>query len=181
MEFFTRIFIVNDLPVRLTAASDGRIILSLDISMAGPDEAALKTEDEHYRKMPEVIRSLWEQAKEYFCGGREYFTIPFCYSRSLKPTSFQQSVWEALEGIPYGTTLTYGELARRLGRPGASRAVGHALHRNPHSLLRPCHRVVSATGPGGFAGGEVLKRLLLAIEQNPESGSEGIRKSKKQG
>jgi len=85
-------------------------------------------------------------------------------------TSFQRSVWEALGAIPWGATVTYGELAARLGREGAARAVGGAVARNPVAILVPCHRVVGANGaPTGYAGGVERKRALLAIERAPRA------------
>lgn len=80
-------------------------------------------------------------------------------------TPFQQRTWEALRTIPAGRTITYGELAVRVGRPGAARAVGAAVARNPVSIVVPCHRVVGAGGSlTGYAGGLAAKRRLLAIE-----------------
>mgnify|MGYP001128709595 CR=1 FL=1 len=80
-------------------------------------------------------------------------------------TPFQRRTWEALRAIPAGTTLTYGELAARVGHPGAARAVGAAVARNPVSIVVPCHRVVGAGGSlTGYAGGLATKRRLLAIE-----------------
>ena len=85
----------------------------------------------------------------------------------LRPTGtpFQLNVWEALRRIPYGETVTYGELARRIGRPPAARAVGSANHHNPLPIVVPCHRVIGADGTlTGYAGGLVVKRALLALE-----------------
>lgn len=80
-------------------------------------------------------------------------------------TPFQEEVWAALRRVPAGTTVTYGELAARLGRPGASRAVGHASGQNPVAIVVPCHRVVGARGAlAGYAGGLEKKRWLLAHE-----------------
>ncbi len=80
-------------------------------------------------------------------------------------TAFQRRVWEALREIPHGETLSYAELAARVGRPGAARAVGAAVARNPISIVVPCHRVVGADGSlTGYAGGVERKRALLGIE-----------------
>lgn len=80
-------------------------------------------------------------------------------------TAFQQQVWRLLSHIPYGATRTYGDIAKDLGNAGLARAVGRACNRNPLPLIIPCHRVVSSSGLGGFAGGAQLKRWLLAFEQ----------------
>lgn len=98
---------------------------------------------------------------EYLVGKRRTFDLP------LKPqgTPFQQKVWSALADIPYGQTITYGELARRVGCPKGSRAVGQANHRNPLPILLPCHRVVGAGGTlTGYGGGLELKQWLLRLE-----------------
>jgi methylated-DNA-[protein]-cysteine S-methyltransferase len=85
--------------------------------------------------------------------------------RFVEGTAFQRSVWTALRDIPLGETISYAEMARRVGKPGASRAVGSALGRNPLPILYPCHRVIAADGTiGGFGGGLPMKRLLLNAE-----------------
>lgn len=101
------------------------------------------------------------QLREYFAGARRTFDLP------LAPhgTAFQQRVWTALRAIPYGETRTYGELAAAIGSPNASRAVGMANHRNPISIVIPCHRVIGANGTlTGYAGGLEIKQKLLALE-----------------
>ena len=84
--------------------------------------------------------------------------------RLIGGTPFQRAIWEAVLSIPYGTTISYAELAHRAGRPGAARAVGQAVGSNPIPLLIPCHRVVGADGLGGFGGGLPMKRALLKQE-----------------
>jgi methylated-DNA-[protein]-cysteine S-methyltransferase len=104
------------------------------------------------------------QLDEYFAGSRATFDL------ALAPagTPFQQRVWAELARIPAGTTVTYGELARRAGRPGAARAVGAAVGRNPVSIVVPCHRVVGSDGAlTGYAGGIARKAFLLALEGAP--------------
>ncbi len=101
------------------------------------------------------------QVLEYFKGRRTRFEL------ELAPagTPFQQAVWKELLRIPHGTTCSYGELAKRLGKPGASRAVGSANGRNPICLIIPCHRVIASDGGlGGFAFGVELKSRLLKME-----------------
>ena len=101
------------------------------------------------------------QLREYFEGRRTRFELPL----RAAGTPFQQSVWGALAEIPFGETRSYGELARRLGRPGASRAVGAANGRNPLSIVVPCHRVIGSDGSlTGYAGGQPAKQWLLDHE-----------------
>lgn len=102
------------------------------------------------------------QLDEYFAGVRQHFELP------LHPvgTPFQLEVWEELRRIPYGATISYGELARRIGKPRAMRAVGAANGRNPLPIVLPCHRVIGADGSlTGFGGGLPTKRYLLGLEQ----------------
>lgn len=103
-----------------------------------------------------------DQLEAYFAGERQDFDLPL----AAKGTAFQHEVWTALREIPYGTTTTYGALARQLGRPvGAARAVGACNGRNPIGIVVPCHRVIGATGNIiGYAGGLDRKRWLLAHE-----------------
>jgi len=101
------------------------------------------------------------QLREYFAGKRQSFSLPL----DPRGTTFQKSVWTALLAIPFGETRTYGELARQLGTPTASRAVGAANGRNPLSIVVPCHRVIGSTGKlTGFAGGLDAKAYLLRLE-----------------
>ncbi len=101
------------------------------------------------------------QLAEYFAGTRTGFDVPM----ELGGTEFQSNVWAALREIPFGETISYAELARRVGRPDAMRAVGQANGRNPLAVVVPCHRVVSADGSlGGYGGGLDRKRWLLDHE-----------------
>lgn len=103
-----------------------------------------------------------KQLKEYFAGQREDFALPL----SFGGTEFQRMVWEGLLAIPYGETVSYGQLADRLGRPTASRAVGLANGKNPISIIVPCHRVIGSTGGlTGYGGGVERKRRLLDFER----------------
>lgn len=102
-----------------------------------------------------------DQLRAYFAGELQNFALP------LVPdgTDFQQQVWRELRRIPYGRTISYGELARRIGKPSASRAVGAANGRNPLPIIVPCHRVIGSNGSlTGFAGGLAIKEALLALE-----------------
>jgi methylated-DNA-[protein]-cysteine S-methyltransferase len=112
-------------------------------------------------KKNSVLTTTESQLREYFVGTRTSFDVP------LAPTGteFQRSVWHQLLKIPYGKSITYGEQARRLGRPKSARAVGAANGKNPIGIIIPCHRVLGASGSlTGFAGGIELKRKLLALE-----------------
>ena len=107
------------------------------------------------------------QLEEYFAGERQHFELP------LHPigTPFQLEVWQELRRIPYGVTISYGELARRIGKPQAMRAVGAANGRNPLPIVVPCHRVIGADGSlTGFGGGLPIKRQLLGLEQSLPAG-----------
>jgi methylated-DNA-[protein]-cysteine S-methyltransferase len=107
------------------------------------------------------LRAAVTQLAEYFTGKRRRFELPL----APRGTAFQLGVWRALTDIPYGQTISYGELARRIGRPSASRAVGLANGANPLPIVVPCHRVIGADGSlTGFGGGLPIKRKLLALE-----------------
>ena len=106
-------------------------------------------------------RLVARELQEFMRGARRAFSFPI----RTAGTAFEEQVWNAVRRIPFGTTATYGAIARRLGRPGAARAVGSANGRNPIPIVIPCHRVVAAGGGlGGYGGGLELKRRLLALE-----------------
>ncbi|MCC7420224.1 MAG: methylated-DNA--[protein]-cysteine S-methyltransferase [Planctomycetaceae bacterium] len=145
----------------LVALSDGSFLTGLYLPQHkgwnGPDKAWVRSEA--------PFSAVRDQLAEYFAGSRQEFDI----SLSSEGTSFQRQVWRELQRIPFGTTITYAELARRIGQPGASRAVGNANGRNPISILVPCHRVVGADGRlTGYAGGVEKKRWLLAFERGEQ-------------
>ncbi|HUL02217.1 MAG TPA: methylated-DNA--[protein]-cysteine S-methyltransferase [Gemmatimonadales bacterium] len=109
----------------------------------------------------EVLALARRQLEEYFAGSRTTFELPL----ALAGTPFELRVWEMLQRIPYGTTTSYGELARRLDEPSASRAVGTANARNPIPIIVPCHRVIGANGDlTGYGGGLDRKLWLLEHE-----------------
>ena len=110
----------------------------------------------------EVLVQTIAQLTEYFAGARRIFDVPL----GLHGTEFQQRVWRTLLDIPHGTTWSYGELARAIGKPSASRAVGAANGKNPISIIVPCHRVIGANGDlTGYGGGMPAKRWLLGHER----------------
>jgi methylated-DNA-[protein]-cysteine S-methyltransferase len=109
-----------------------------------------------------VLEQAARELDEYFAGARRRFDI------TLEPrgTAFQQAAWQVLRQIPYGTTISYAEQARRLGDPAKARAAGAADGRNPLSIIVPCHRVVATSGAlTGFAGGVEAKSWLLTFER----------------
>lgn len=109
-----------------------------------------------------LLRALRAQVSDYFDGSLTRFDLPL----APRGSAFQQAVWQALLAIPHGATVSYGELAARLGRPAAVRAVGAAIGRNPLSIVIPCHRVVGKGGDlTGYAGGLPRKAALLALER----------------
>lgn len=111
---------------------------------------------------PEHNRGIEKQLREYFAGERQQFDLTY----DLRGTEFQVRVWKELQKIPYGQTITYGELARRVGGPTYSRAVGGANNKNPIGIIVPCHRVIGHDGKlVGYAGGLDMKRKLLQLER----------------
>jgi len=107
------------------------------------------------------VREAARQLEAYFARGRTDFDVRL----DPRGTPFQQRVWQELQKIPYGETVSYGELAKRIGQPSAARAVGAANGANPIPIIIPCHRAVGADGSlTGFGGGLPVKRKLLALE-----------------
>jgi len=144
-----------DSPIgRLVLECDGDVLIGIWL----PPATARKS-----RAVGDVLPVLKEtatQLDEYFAGERTEFDVPM----ELDGTEFQRDVWAELARIPYGKTISYGELARRVGRPKGPRAVGQANGRNPIPIIVPCHRVLASNGIGGYGGGLPMKRALLAVE-----------------
>jgi methylated-DNA-[protein]-cysteine S-methyltransferase len=144
---------------RLLLCSDGAALtgLYMDVPSGMPPGAGPWALDPNGGPLPQARRQL----EEYFEGSRREFVLPL----RLHGTDFQRRVWSELLQIPYGTTWSYGELARRINNPNASRAVGLANGRNPISIFVPCHRVIGADGSlTGYGGGLERKQWLLAHE-----------------
>ena len=142
--------------VTVEAVEEGVILCG---THRAPGDVARKVDSAAARRH---LESTLEALVEYFSGTRHEFD-----DLSLAPegTFFQKSVWNELRRIPYGTTTTYGDLARRVGRPSAARAVGAANGQNPIGIIQPCHRVIGADGRlTGFAGGLAMKAWLLRHE-----------------
>jgi methylated-DNA-[protein]-cysteine S-methyltransferase len=139
--------------------------------LAGDEQALLQVhfQSGRHRLRPQpqwrhggaALRAAVVQLEQYFAGHRRSFDLAL----RLKGTPFQQRVWAELQRIPYGETLSYGELARRLGLSGGARAVGLANGSNPVPIIVPCHRVIGSDGSlTGFGGGLPIKRALLSLE-----------------
>jgi methylated-DNA-[protein]-cysteine S-methyltransferase len=144
-----------DTPVgRLVLESDGDVLIGLWLPNSGRQAGG------DGRDAPPVLKDAATQLEEYFARERTGFDIPM----ELDGTEFQKEVWAELSRIPYGETISYGELARRVGRPRGPRAVGQANGKNPIAIIVPCHRVVAGNGIGGYGGGLPLKRALLTLE-----------------
>jgi methylated-DNA-[protein]-cysteine S-methyltransferase len=123
------------------------------------------------------LKGAIAQVDEYFHGKRKQFSLPLC----LEGTDFQKEAWQQLIGIPYGKTATYGEVAAAIGRPEAARAVGQANHRNPISIIVPCHRVIGSGGRlVGYGGGLWRKEWLLSHERGNAAGGEAGRPSRRE-
>jgi len=145
----------------VTAGGRGVVRLVLPGQAEAPAEVASRRVGAADPAAEAVAERAARELAEYTAGRRRTFTVGVCLDGL---SAFQRTVSRALRRVPYGRTVTYGDLARRAGRPGAARAVGQALARNPVPILVPCHRVVSADGPGGFGAGAAMKRRLLALE-----------------
>ena len=148
-----------DTPVgRLVLESDGDVLIGIWL----PSAAAVpsKTARGNGHDAPPVLKDAATQLDEYFARERTQFEVPM----ELDGTEFQKEVWRELSRIPYGETISYGELARRVGRPKGPRAVGQANGKNPIPIIVPCHRVLASNGIGGYGGGLPMKRALLAVE-----------------
>jgi methylated-DNA-[protein]-cysteine S-methyltransferase len=143
---------------RLLLTSDGTALTGLSME---PSRKAQSTDGWSEDPTVAPLSAALRQLGEYFAGTRREFDLPL----RMRGTEFQQRVWRELTEIPYGQTWSYGELAKRIDNPSASRAVGLANGRNPISILVPCHRVIGADGSlTGYGGGLERKRWLLAHE-----------------
>jgi methylated-DNA-[protein]-cysteine S-methyltransferase len=154
----TRYWYEIDSPVgRLFLAGDAAALTRVHFQSPGSRLRA----DPAWRYDGAAFATVSAELEEYFAGTRRAFSVGV----ALEGTDFQRKVWQALQAIPYGTTISYGELARRIGRPESARAVGLANGANPVPIIVPCHRVIGADGSlTGFGGGLDTKRTLLELE-----------------
>jgi len=143
---------IIDSPIgKLTLVSDGNGLTGLYFGEKGEQSAP-----------DEILLQAGKQLNEYFKGERKEFSLKTAKSG----TDFQLKIWNELAKIPYGSTISYGELARRAGNPKACRAAGMANNRNPISIIIPCHRVIGANKKlVGYGGGLEIKEFLLKLEK----------------
>lgn len=145
-------------PITLVRDDEGRLVgCYMEQQRHRPDDERFGPRDDA------AFTDVASQLAEYFAGERQEFEVALSFERG---TPFQQQVWRGLCEIPYGETISYGELAARIGQPTASRAVGLANGRNPIGIIVPCHRVVGANGAlTGYGGGLERKQVLLDLER----------------
>jgi methylated-DNA-[protein]-cysteine S-methyltransferase len=160
----TLAFVEIDSPVgKLRLAGDGQQLRVLSF-VNGKSSAPL---DETWRRHEAPLRGAIEELRAYFAGELREFTMPL----APRGTPFQLRVWNELTRIPYGETISYRELAERIGNPKASRAVGLANGCNPIAIIVPCHRVIGANGKlTGYGGGLPIKERLLSFERHHSAG-----------
>ncbi|MGW7557403.1 methylated-DNA--[protein]-cysteine S-methyltransferase [Streptomyces rimosus] len=156
-------------PLTLVAEGDALVGLYMtDQRHRPPQESFGLPEDITEPPFAAVVRQL----RAYFDGTLTDFDLPL----APRGTPFQRRVWDALREIPYGATLSYGQLAERLGKPSAARAVGLANGKNPIGIIIPCHRVIGASGSlTGYGGGLDRKRRLLSFERGGAERGDGAR------
>lgn len=135
---------------RIKITADDELILSIDFTDDAPAAGGNA-----------LCERAAKELREYFSGKRKTFDLPL----KKAPSAFAQRVYDEAMKIPFGETASYGELARAAGSPGAARAAGSALSKNPHIIVVPCHRVIRQNGePGRYTGGDEKKIALLAFE-----------------
>jgi methylated-DNA-[protein]-cysteine S-methyltransferase len=162
-------YVYLDTPIgTLLIAGNASAVLRIQFPIDG---AAAQPEAGWEQSQRGPVGEAVRQLREYFAGQRTEFDLPL----EARGTEFQRSVWRQLQEIPYAATISYGELARRVGNPKASRAVGSANGANPLPIVIPCHRVIARNGTlGGFGGGLPTKQALLALEQEASIGNGAV-------
>jgi methylated-DNA-[protein]-cysteine S-methyltransferase len=164
-----KLFCYVDSPIgRLMLTSDGTSLtgLYMDVSKNKPAKQHRPGDDWTQNATQGPLPLVTRQLQEYFAGKRRKFDLPL----DMQGTEFQKRVWRELREIPFGETWSYGQLAKRIDNPNASRAVGLANGRNPIAVIVPCHRVIGADGSlTGFGGGLERKEWLLSHEGQPRT------------
>lgn len=145
----------------LTLSADERAVTGLSFTPdASPDSFRMG------KKHSDILYEAYSELREYFDGKRRVFNVPV----ETGGTPFQRSVWHALCEIPYGETRSYKDIAARIGKPLAARAVGQANNRNPVMIIVPCHRVIGSGGElTGYASGVYVKKFLLELEKGAQA------------
>jgi methylated-DNA-[protein]-cysteine S-methyltransferase len=155
----TRVYTTLESPIgELLLLGDGRLLRGLYMQHGRRPVEVGPT----WERAAEPFGDVRAQLREYFAGERTAFDLAL----TLDGSAFECRVWRSLQQIPYGETISYGELARRIDQPSAARAVGLANGRNPIAVIVPCHRVIGANGAlTGYGGGLERKRILLELER----------------
>jgi methylated-DNA-[protein]-cysteine S-methyltransferase len=149
-------YLATPIGVVLRAGDDEALAL-----VSVPEGSMRRDPDDNWIYNEKPFAAARQQLTEYFAGERQEFDLPL----KLRGTEFQLSVLDALQKIPYGETMSYSDIAQRIGRPKAVRAVGAANGRNPIPIIVPCHRVIGSHGDlTGFGGGLETKEALLRLE-----------------
>jgi len=164
---FTQCVVASPIgPLTLVAAGRALAGVYMDAQRHLPGTVAGAGPAGQHRPDAALLAAAARELAEYFAGERTGFSLPL----AMAGTDFQHRVWAALREIPYGETVSYGELARGIGKPSASRAVGLANGKNPFAIVLPCHRVVGSDGSlTGYGGGLDRKRFLLELERRVSS------------
>lgn len=140
----------------MSVVTDGDFVTEIYYGVGNESEKGVETD---------LSRTVEKQFDEYFAGERSELDFPV----RLSGTEFSRAVWEEIRRVPYGETATYRDIAERIGRPKACRAVGSACRKSPLMVAVPCHRIIGKTDSGKYAGGCGRKGSLLAMEQKYKS------------
>ncbi len=155
-------YVYHDTPIGPLLLAGREPVLQL-LSFPGGDR--VRRPEAGWQLAPDAFAEVRRQLDAYFDGHLRTFDVPL----DPQVTPFRRRVLDALRTIPYGQTRSYGDIARQIGQPSASRAVGAANGANPIPVIIPCHRVIGSTGKlTGFGGGLPTKRFLLALEQDAD-------------
>ncbi len=162
-------YTISETPVGplVLAATEAGLIACSYADEGEVTERIAKAVSPRVLRSPRRLDAVRHELDEYFDGRRREFTVPV---HTVLAALFARTVLESLRQVPYGSTTTYGRVARAIQRPTASRAVGNALNANPVCIVLPCHRVLRGDGTvGGYAGGPTAKQLLLTLEHGAQA------------
>jgi methylated-DNA-[protein]-cysteine S-methyltransferase len=166
--FHTGAVVVDELKLYFISDARNRIV-HLTFDQDGHHRARKKIaplfKDVVFREDEGITNNVAQKINRYVKGSTRQLDLQAGTLLSERATDFQKKVWQQIGRISYGSTRTYGDIARKLGNFRLARAVGQACHANPVALLVPCHRVIGAASLGGFAGGAAIKSKLIALER----------------